>query len=440
MKFIFNIAGILLLLASGCARAPAASVPSVEGSDAERVVALLDYVSGDYALNAKDGVPASRDEYEEQLRFAGDARRLADRLLGPGAEREPLGRQMAEVESRIRAQAPPEVVAEACRAAREEAIIRFGLRTTPPERPSLARAQALYAEPCAICHGPRGPPTPPRALAYARQEPAFGEALAGIGLDRTRRMIRQARQAFSEGRAEDADRIAIDAYLQGYEPLEARLRARDPQATAAVEGAFRDLRAAISRGDAVAVQGHAHQLDRLLADGPAPGRPPVPFPAPFVFSLRARVETGVLLAGLSFLAVYREAAETVLFTQALLLECPGQRGHVWAGAAAGVLAVMAVALVMSRTVMRLPMGPFFAVSSALLCGLAISFAGAGIYDLVAAGYLSPRPVTFPEIPWMGIHPDLTGLMVQLTIVAVILGAALTTLRRRPAEVAKDRSS
>jgi high-affinity iron transporter len=101
---------------------------------------------------------------------------------------------------------------------------------------------------------------------------------------------------------------------------------------------------------------------------------------------------------------------------------------------------MGVALVMNRTVMRLPMGPFFAVSSALLCGLAISFAGAGIYDLVAAGYLAPRPVTFPEIPWMGIHPDLTGLVVQLTIVAVILGAAVTTLRRRPAEVAKDRSS
>jgi high-affinity iron transporter len=100
---------------------------------------------------------------------------------------------------------------------------------------------------------------------------------------------------------------------------------------------------------------------------------------------------------------------------------------------------MAVALAMSRTVMRLPMGPFFAVSSVLLCGLAISFAGAGIYDLVAAGYLTPRPVTFPEIPWMGIHPDLTGLVVQLTIVAVIFGAAVTTLRRRPAEVAKDRS-
>ena len=59
---------------------------------------------------------------------------------------------------------------------------------------------------------------------------------------------------------------------------------------------------------------------------------------------------------------------------------------------------------------------------------------------MAAGYLAPRPVTFPEIPWMGIHPDLTGLVVQLTIVAVILGAAVTTLRRGPAEAAKGRSS
>jgi high-affinity iron transporter len=159
--------------------------------------------------------------------------------------------------------------------------------------------------------------------------------------------------------------------------------------------------------------------------------------------LRRRLEESLtarrlaLLAGLSFLAVYREAAETVLFTQALLLESNGQRAEVWAGAAVGMLAVVAVAAFMSQTVMRLPMGPFFAVSSALLCGLAISFAGAGIYALVAAGYLAPRPVAFPEIPWMGIHPDLTGLMVQLTIVTVIVAAAVTTLRRGPAEVPKD---
>jgi high-affinity iron transporter len=543
---------------------------------------------------------------------------------------------MAEVEARLRARAAPEAVADACRDAREEAIVRFGLRTTPAERPSLVRAEALYAQSCAICHGARGEadterareldppparfrspdrlrdlspfrvynsltfgvpgtamasfellsptdrwdlafyvlrlghegeprrgpvdltlaelasrsdrellqalaeqghPDPPMGLAEARHEAAFGGAPAGIGLDRTRRMVRQARQAFADGRPDDADRIAIDAYLKGYEPLEARLRAHDPQATASVEGAFRDLRAAVSRRDAPGVDAQARRLDRLLASGDAEPRPVVPFVAAFLIYLRegleaallvgallaglrrlgrpdARayvhagwlaalpagvatwwlfqravtvsaderelVEAGVallaaavlfsvsfwmiskvearrwtgylrrqletslnhrrlmLLAGLSFLAVYREAAETVLFTQALLLESGGQRGLVWAGAGAGALAMVAVALVMSRTVMRLPMGPFFAASSVLLCGLAISFAGGGIYALVAAGYLAPRPVRFPEIPWMGIHPDLTGLLVQLTIVAVIGAAAFTTLRRPPVEAAKDR--
>jgi high-affinity iron transporter len=104
---------------------------------------------------------------------------------------------------------------------------------------------------------------------------------------------------------------------------------------------------------------------------------------------------------------------------------------VWAGALLGLAAVAAAAFVMNRTVLRLPLGPFFAVSSLLLCGLAVSFAGAGISALVAAGYLRPRPVPVPEIPWIGVYPDLTGLLVQLLIVLVIAGAGLLTLLRRP---------
>ena len=78
----------------------------------------------------------------------------------------------------------------------------------------------------------------------------------------------------------------------------------------------------------------------------------------------------------------------------------------------------------------LPLGWFFGVSSALLCILAISFAGSGLYALVASGYLSPRPVRFPEVPWLGIHPDLTSLTVQLAILLVIAGAAVVSFRRR----------
>ena len=37
---------------------------------------------------------------------------------------------------------------------------------------------------------------------------------------------------------------------------------------------------------------------------------------------------------------------------------------------------------MSRTVLRLPLGPFFGVSGVLLCVLAVAFAGSGIFGLV----------------------------------------------------------
>jgi hypothetical protein len=41
-------------------------------------------------------------------------------------------------------------------------------------------------------------------------------------------------------------------------------------------------------------------------------------------------------------------------------------------------------------------------------------------------------VSFPEIPWMGIHPDLTALLVQLAIVLVVAAAGVVTLRRSAA--------
>lgn len=373
-------------------------------------------------------------------------------------------------------------------------------------------------------------PAPERALVHVRREAAFNEPPTGVGIDRTRAMLRQAVEAYAAKRPGEADALVIDSYLQGFEPLEPRLRARDAAGTLDVESGFRDLRAAMAESqppDRVRV--HAQVLDRRLV-ALAEGRPPlVPFAASFLIFFREGIEAALLvgallaglrrmgrpdairfihygwlaalpagiatwwlfdraiaigadqrelleagialaaaavlfsvsfwmiskaeskswmtfleekletglsrrsllvLSGLAFLAVYREAAETILFTQALLLEAEKLRVHVWMGALGGLVAVAVVAFVMNRTVLRLPLGPFFAVSSALLCALAVSFAGAGIYALVAAGYLPPRPVPFPEVAWMGIHPDLTSLLVQLTIVSIVAGGGIATLRRR----------
>jgi hypothetical protein len=44
-------------------------------------------------------------------------------------------------------------------------------------------------------------------------------------------------------------------------------------------------------------------------------------------------------------------------------------------------------------------------------------------------------VSFPEVPWLGIHPDLTGLLAQLAIATSAGGAGLASLWRRQAAAA-----
>jgi high-affinity iron transporter len=133
-------------------------------------------------------------------------------------------------------------------------------------------------------------------------------------------------------------------------------------------------------------------------------------------------------AGLAFLAVYRECAETILFTEALLIEAAGNTWPVFAGALMGVLGVVLVAIAIRNAFQRLPLPLFFGTSGFLLSLLAVAFAGSSISAFVAGGYLAPRPISFPSIPMLGIHPDLSSLAVQGVLVLVLALAAMKTLR------------
>lgn len=131
-------------------------------------------------------------------------------------------------------------------------------------------------------------------------------------------------------------------------------------------------------------------------------------------------------AGVTFLAVYRECAETILFTEALLIEATGQTLTVFAGAVVGLIGVVVIALAIQDAFKRLPMPVFFGVSGFLLSLLAIVFAGSSVSAFVAGGYLQPRPIAFPSFPALGIHPDLSSLAVQLALVLLITAAGIKT--------------
>lgn len=143
------------------------------------------------------------------------------------------------------------------------------------------------------------------------------------------------------------------------------------------------------------------------------------------------------LAGVSFIAVYRELFETVLFYQALWVQA-GPQGQT--SVIVGTLSAVAVLLVLIwaifRLGVRLPLRPFFAASSALLYLLAFVFAGKGVLALQEAGWLPTTPVAFVRIDWLGVYPTLESLALQGLLLAAMLFAVFYTFvwtpRMRPA--------
>jgi len=127
------------------------------------------------------------------------------------------------------------------------------------------------------------------------------------------------------------------------------------------------------------------------------------------------------IALVSFLAVYREVFETVLFYQALWVQsADGSRAAVMAGFAVGSAGLVFLAWLIARFSVRLPLGPFFVGSSLLLAAMAVVFAGQGVAALQEAGKLAANRIDFPSIPMLGIYPNLQGLALQLVLLTIIV--------------------
>lgn len=127
------------------------------------------------------------------------------------------------------------------------------------------------------------------------------------------------------------------------------------------------------------------------------------------------------LSFVSFIAVYREVAETVLFYEALWMQA-GDTGHnaLIAGIATAAILLLASAWLMFHLSVRLPLQLFFRMNAAILVVLAVVFAGKGVAALQEAGKLPANPINFPEIDLLGIHPSAEGVGLQLVMVTLTL--------------------
>jgi high-affinity iron transporter len=136
--------------------------------------------------------------------------------------------------------------------------------------------------------------------------------------------------------------------------------------------------------------------------------------------------SGLALAAVAFLAVYREGFETILFYKALFNSAgPAGTVSVLGGIAAGSVGLVAVYIAINRLGLRVAMKPFFTVTGAMLYYMAFVFAGKGVAELQGSGLV---PLTViegaPRVPFLGIYPTLESLLVQglLLLLAVIAAA------------------
>jgi high-affinity iron transporter len=363
-----------------------------------------------------------------------------------------------------------------------------------------------------------------RVLAYLRSHPEAVVSSSESPLARSARLLRDSLAAFRQGQAQTAHDLAVSAYLDGFELVEASLDTIDRRLRITVEAEMMRYRGLLkSRAEVSAVAATIDRLQGLLADAQQAiegTRLPdsAVFLSAFVILLREGLEAILILAaiyallikgqrrdalpyvhagwvsalvlgGLTwfiashvvaisgstrevtegvtalvaaavllyvgfwmhdkayaerwqtflrsqlhealssrtmwalalvvFLAVYREAFETVLFYQALWVQVAPVYLPVLAGFVGATVALAVLGWLIFHGSLHLPLGVFFGATSWLLALLAVVFVGKGIAALQEAGMLPLDRVDIPSVPALGLYPNLQGLVLQVLVMVLI---------------------
>ena len=137
------------------------------------------------------------------------------------------------------------------------------------------------------------------------------------------------------------------------------------------------------------------------------------------------------LVGISFFAVYREAFEVVLFYQALWLQ--NENGHhlILSGFLGGLALLVVLTFGILKLGLNIPLKYFFGATGTLLYIVAFIFAGNGIKELQAAGWVSTTPLKFPpQAPLLGIYPTLETVAAQALMLCAFVATSIWMAQER----------
>ena len=139
---------------------------------------------------------------------------------------------------------------------------------------------------------------------------------------------------------------------------------------------------------------------------------------------------------LAFVAVYREAAETVLFYQALLATT-SNAFMTTAGFILGLSCLIFLCFGIYHYNIKIPLRKFFKITSALMFALSFILAGKASYELIEANYISQTSLSFiPTLEFLGIYPFVETLIPQMLLLGITLSLIFRSSTKNKEALAK----
>jgi high-affinity iron transporter len=141
------------------------------------------------------------------------------------------------------------------------------------------------------------------------------------------------------------------------------------------------------------------------------------------------LDTGNLisLALLSFLAVFREGTETVLFFIGMASSI--KMTSLLLGIVIGLLILVVLSYLILKVGLKIPMRPFFLVSSILMFYLCFKFTGMGIHGLQLAGLLPATQAPIPTIDFFALYSTWESFIPQMFLLVIAVFAAIVNKRK-----------
>lgn len=136
-----------------------------------------------------------------------------------------------------------------------------------------------------------------------------------------------------------------------------------------------------------------------------------------------KTENMLGLAAFSFMAVFREAFESVLFLQAIKLETsPENQSSIGLGVLAAFIIIAVLMVLFLKYAQKIPIRQLFRYSAWMVTLLAVILLGKGIHSIQESGLFSATMFPFQlRVDWLGIYPTLETILGQAVLLVVIAG-------------------